>query len=185
MKRRSALPFVVEVKSTRSSRSSLAKSFTRTSSPAGLWHGVSISDPVPTSIAEPFPRAAASAEAAMLDVQPARRILPVIAPLRVPAEPDLQDRGEVVAPRVPAARAKRKPRAAPGPVATFQPSTLATASLAAIDEGFIEPIPESVPVSSKLSRISETRLDRHLRERPPSQLRRGERWKRRLPRSCW
>jgi hypothetical protein len=40
MKRRSARPFVVEVKSTRSSRSSPA--FARTRSGPSLWHGVAL-----------------------------------------------------------------------------------------------------------------------------------------------
>ena len=114
MKRRSARPFVVEVKSARSSRSPLTDAFTRTRSSTSLWQGVSFSDEVPPSEPEQTPHPAANVQPSKLEAQPARRVLPALVPLYVPSEPEPQGEvEETPTRRASPVKAKRKPRSRP------------------------------------------------------------------------
>jgi hypothetical protein len=186
MKRRSARPFVVEVKSARSSRSPLTDAFTRTRSSTSLWQGVSISDEVPPSKPQQKPGPAANVEPPKAEAQLVRRVLPALVPLYVPSEPEPQNGAEETATR-PASpvRTTRKPRsrsaAIEGVRSFVQPATAEWPSpLMAVDEpSVVQPLQASSAPPTPL------RTDRRECGQRHPELRRGERWKRRLPRACW
>jgi hypothetical protein len=186
MKRRSARPFVVEVKSTRSSRSSPA--FARTRSGPSLWHGVALeaeAKPPEPEVQLRSPAALAVPQAAAQE--PARRVLPALVPLYVPPEPEAQDGAQwAVARASRPAKAVRKPRARPakvGPTDGLAKATAAkplSAPIAVLDE----PVsPE--PIRAHTVPATPSRVRRHDPSQRHPELSRGERWKRRLPRACW
>jgi len=187
MKRRSARPFVVEVKSTRLSRSSLADAFTRTRSGPSLWHGVPLEAEAKPSAPEIQLRLRAAVEVPKAAAQePSRRVLPALVPLYVPPEPVSQEREsrELLRSRS-VVKGARKPRSRPAVVETADRLVQAAAErpaalLAARDEPAIP-----APPQARTAPAMPPRLDRRDRSQHYPELRRGERWKRRLPRACW
>ncbi len=188
MKRRSARPFVVEVKSTRSSRSPLADTFTRTRSGPSLWHGVALEGEAKSPAPKIQPRSAAAVEVPKVAAQePARRVLPALMPLYVPSEPEPQERESrerVRSRRV--VTAGRKPRSRPvvaetsdRPVRAAGPETSSAPSAAVAAPAILGPL------QARVAPAIPPRLDRRDRDQRHPELRRGERWKRRLPRACW
>jgi len=186
MKRRSARPFVVEVKSTRSSRSSLADAFTRTRSGPSLWHGVPLEAEAKPPAPEVQPRTPAVAASKAAAQEPSRRVLPALVPLYVPSEPEPQERAsrEPVRSRS-VAKAGRKPRSGPAMVETTDRLVQAAAERPAAPRmALTEPVvPE--PLQARIAPTMPPRLDRRDRSQRHPELRRGEHWKRRLPRACW
>jgi hypothetical protein len=187
MKRRSARPVVVEVKRTRTSTSSLSDAFGRRHSSKSLWQGVLLRAEAPTlARPEPKPQPPAVARTAEHDARPAPRVLPALVPLYVPSEPEpLVEAAELI-------RATRKPRSERklrAPRATEQAvNAPATPKVAAEARGAapvaVEPPLVSTPVPT-LPLSGMERADQRERRPRHSELRRGERWKRRLPRACW
>jgi len=175
MKRRSARPFTVEVKSTRTSRASL------TTATANLLSGKALqndwaplfaaSEPLPQPIPEPSsPRPQPEA--------PARRVLPSLVPMcALPGESDPPvEAAEPTLPRVrhPRAKAERALTAEEPslmqrpiePLAIMPPVAGETASVVADP-----PASRTEALPSQPARAS----------RRETKLRSGERWKRRLP----
>jgi hypothetical protein len=188
MKRSSAHPFVVEVKSTRSSRSSLSDAFTRTPPGPSLWDGVALEAGAKSSAPQIQPRSPVAEAPKTAAQEPSRRVLPALVPLYVPPEPEPQDeapRGVARTSRT--MKAVRKPRARPAVVETTDDLAKVTAAmprsapLAAHNEPVISALlhAHSAP-TTQVQTEGRARDRRH-----PPELRRGGRWKRRLPRACW
>lgn len=104
MKRRSARPFVVELKSTRSSRSSLSDAFTRTRPSSSLWDGVALEAEAKPSAPQIQPRSPVAEVPKAAAQEPSRRVLPALVPLYVPPEPEPQDEAHEGLPVLPALR---------------------------------------------------------------------------------
>ncbi len=187
MKRKSARPVVVEVKRTRSSASALADAFGRGRSAKNLWQGVPLRVEAPTSPRREPEQPVTSLQKAELAAQPAPRVLPSLVPMFVPSEPEPQeDAAESIrVARKP--RAERKPRTArtvPKPVsATVGLKTVAETRVAV--PAAAEPQAVSVPLLTPPAPAAQPHTVRRERIQHHPELRRGERWKRRLPRACW
>jgi hypothetical protein len=173
MKRRSARPFMVEVKSTRGGRASLTSPDTRTRPDAGLWPELAQAAVAPP---QPSPKPdvpAPSAQRLEQKEPPARRVLPSLVPMfEVPVEPE-----PVAAP----ARRTRRERAP-------------AVAQAARAEAVVEPAPQAPPVAPRPEpavaasalRVPPAAAGEDPSPRPTTwrrtkELRLGERWKRRLP----
>ncbi|AWN43606.1 hypothetical protein [Methylobacterium durans] len=189
MKRRSARPVVVEVKRTRSSASSLADAFARNHAGAGLWQGVPLRVEAPAASRRAVAQAAAPVPAAEPEARPAPRVLPSLVPMYAASEAEPQE--EAVPAPPPAPRrlgAERKPparRMAPDPVSAPEAPKPALHQLpGAASAPVAPPAARSLP-AERPAATPQPRPDRALRDGHPPELRRGERWKRRLPRSCW
>jgi hypothetical protein len=187
MKRRSARPVVVEVKRTRSSTSSLAAAFGRSHSSKSLWQGLPLRAEAPTSAHQEHEPPAAVVRKVERDAQPAPRILPSLVPMFVPSEPEPQDEAAEVARSTRRPKVERKPRAqrlAPdAPSVPAEPKVIAEARDAV--PAAVEPHLLRAPEPTSPAPATQPHSDRrnHGQRRP--ELRRGERWKRRLPRACW
>jgi hypothetical protein len=186
MKRRSARPVVVEVKRTRSSTSSLADAFGRSHSSKSLWQGVPLRAEAPTLVRREPEQPAAATQKAEHDARPAPRVLPALVPLYFASEPESQEVAAEVIRATRKPRAERKPRAPRIMVqAAKVPAApkVAAEARAAIPVG-VEPPLISAPVPTlPVSKMAHT--DQRERRSHHSELRRGDRWKRRLPRACW
>lgn len=197
MKRRSARPFMVEVKQTRSARTTLTATEARPRPDKILWPELAQAAlappaPAPAPQAAPAPRP----ERKVPDA-PVRRVLPSLMPMfEAPAEPVLEAADEAAtdpaAGTVPAPRARRgRPRAAARdalPQVQTAPSRPAapTAPPPAppVDEApaRVPPAasgPTSGPTSDPTS--GQGPSPRSTAGRRTNELRLGERWKRRLP----
>jgi len=187
MKRRSARPVVVEVRGTRTSTASLADAFGRSRPGTSLWQGVPLRAETPTMPRrEPDPPLA-PIQKVEPNARPAPRILPSLVPMFVPSEPEPQEEAAepIRATRKP--RAVRKPRAArtvPKPVSAPAESR-ATAETRVAVPAAVEPPTVSAPASTLPALGTQPRTDRRERRQRGPELRRCERWKRRLPRACW
>ncbi|MGU3286105.1 hypothetical protein [Methylobacterium mesophilicum] len=175
MKRRSARPFTVEVKHTRTSRVALVDTTARHRDNPDLWWDI------PPDTADK-PTEAAFAPAAPVEPAPpetpARRVLPSLVPMFATAsEPDADEADDAPSverlPRVRRAKAVSKPaskvpsKRAQTPVVTVARPVLAPAPVAVVSQ------PAAMPTRPvRLSRQGDT-------------LKAGERWKRRLPRNLW
>ena len=188
MKRRSARPFTVEIKHTRTSRGSLSDATARSRKSNDPWQGLPlIADDKPAEVKPVQPVSVASSEAAQLEA-PARRVLPSLVPtFAMPVELEVQAVHEAPAPeRLPRVR-RVKPPAEPvqksaarvsarrGPPAgpAVQPRVKPAAVPAAI----------TAPVMTPQPAVAQARTAR--RGPQGKTLRAGERWKRRLPRVLW
>ncbi|MCJ2139759.1 hypothetical protein [Methylobacterium sp. E-066] len=180
MKRRSARPFTVEVKHTRTSRVALVDATMRPRENHDLWWDipeVTVDKP-----AEPAAAPVVLADPARPEA-PARRVLPSLMPMFATAsEPETAEADEAPTierlPRVRRAKAatKRAPKPAteaarpvftPAPAISRQPTSAPAPVTAAPAQ------PAAMPVRPiRLSRQGDT-------------LKAGERWKRRLPRHLW
>jgi hypothetical protein len=180
MKRRSARPFMVEVKHTRTARTSLTSSHPATRSAKSLWPELAEAETKPT---QPDLQAAPAARQEERPAQaPARRVLPSLVPMfEISAEPEVAPAVEsepVATPRVrrprarveqtPAAKPAAKPRrAASRPEPSAAPVVVEASARAIPAQPGQAPSPRPVP---SWRRGTELRL--------------GERWKRRLPQYC-
>jgi hypothetical protein len=184
MKRRSARPFTVEIKHTRTSRTSLADATARTRSGQDLWQGQSlvaddrpaVMQPMPTVHSQP-----ARPEAA------ARRVLPSLVPMfAMPVEPEAAEvppapvverlpRVRRVKPQAQRKQASVSNSAPPAPAnATAQRQTApAIAAPAPLNASAL--VAQPVVAPARTSRLTQQ----------AAALRPGERWKRRLPRALW
>ncbi|SFM16625.1 hypothetical protein [Methylobacterium pseudosasicola] len=180
MKRRSARPFTVEVKHTRTSRVALVDATTRPREHHDLWWDIpAVTADKPT---EPADAPVVPAEPARPEA-PARRVLPSLVPMfSTASEPEAPEEDEApTIERLPRVRrvktaSKRAPKPAaeavrpvftPAPAIARQPTSAPAAATAAPAQ------PAAMPVRPiRLSRQGDT-------------LKAGERWKRRLPRHLW
>lgn len=190
MKRRqSARPVVVEIKRTRTSASSSTSNARSSPTSTALWRGTPMIEALAENIyvQDALVREEGASRPAS---QPARRILPSLIPMYVPSAPQQE---ELQAERTsPLQRPKR---------ATRQVQPAAAASDFAAHAGAAEmmlrhvapgPLGKAVqlsngptskpgPVDGAISQKPAGRV----RGQPKHELRRGEFWKRRLPRACW
>lgn len=174
MKRRSARPFMVEVKHTRASRTALTTSEPQARPVKVLWPELIQAETKPM---RPAPEAAPvlQTEAKEPDA-PVRRVLPSLVPMfQGTAEPEAELEAEPE-PRPRRARRERAPAVAPParqapraePVPESRPPAIQPAPAAAAPVGHDQdPAPRPAPA---WRRTKELRL--------------GERWKRRLPPYC-
>jgi len=179
MKRRSARPFTVEVKHTRTSRVALVDTTTRPREHHDLWWDI----PAATADkpAEALLAPAAPAEPAQPEA-PARRVLPSLMPMFAAAsEPEAPEADEAAPierlPRV--RRAKAATKRAPKPVAEPVPAFVAAPAIS-------RPA-TSTPASATAATVQPAAMPvRPIRlSRQADTLKAGERWKRRLPRHLW
>jgi hypothetical protein len=189
MKRRSARPFMVEVKHTRTARTSLTSSHPATRSDKSLWPELAAAEvkPTPPDL-QPAPAPRQEERPAQA---PARRVLPSLVPMfEISAEPEATAASEAepaATPRV------RRPRAR-----VEQASAVATAPRAPVVEPAAKPrrvAPRPAPaVAPEAPEASARAIPAPSGQAPsprpvPSwrrgnELRLGERWKRRLPQYC-
>ncbi|KAA0121367.1 hypothetical protein CIW48_24430 [Methylobacterium sp. P1-11] len=181
MKRRSARPFMVEVKQTRSARTSLTATTARQRPDKSLWPELAqaaMEPPAPAPQAAPAPRPERKAPDA-----PVRRVLPSLVPMfEIPAEPATEAATEAVtapaaetAPRVRRVRSARVAAAgqdlAPR-VQTAKPHQAAQPT---------PPVDEAPPACAAPAASGRGPSSRPTAGRRANELRLGERWKRRLP----
>ncbi|MGH1591346.1 hypothetical protein ACRBEV_27015 [Methylobacterium phyllosphaerae] len=185
MKRRSARPFTVEVKHTRTSRAPLSDATARSRKNNDLWQGLPlIADDKATEVKPIQPVSVASSEAAQPET-PARRVLPSLVPtFAMPIEPEVQAVHEAPAPE----RLPRVPRAKP-PAELVQKPALRT--VAGRGPRAVSAFPPQVTPAAAPASIAKPAVDIQpavaqartaRRSEPAETLRLGERWKRRLPR---
>lgn len=184
MKRRSARPVVVEVKRTRIANASLANAFGRSPNAKDLWQGVRLREAPQPSDEQPLVPAAS--EPAIVE-EPVRRVLPALTPMFALSQEEPQDDVTETPPLPRRVKFERKPRQQRILPEASGLRTMPEAALDLVDALLPVPEPrtarESVLAKPPLvERIANVRLAR--RQDHP-ELPRGERWKRRLPRSCW
>ncbi|XYD06510.1 hypothetical protein R1A27_14830 [Methylobacterium sp. NMS12] len=190
MKRRSARPFMVEVKQTRSARTSLTATEARPRPDKILWPELAQAALEPPASA-PAPQAApAPRPERKVPDAPARRVLPSLMPMfEVPADPVLEAAGDVVtgsaAETVPAPRVRRgRPRAAARDVLPQEPtapSPRTVAPPAPSPAPPVDAVPAHVPPATSGPLSGQGQSPRSTAGRRTNELRLGERWKRRLP----
>jgi hypothetical protein len=187
MKRRSARPVVVEVKRARSPTSSPAEVFGRSRPGSNLWQGVPLRAEAPTlPRREPEPPVA-TIQRVEPDARPAPRILPSLVPMFVPSEPEPQEGATQTIRATRGARAERKPRASrikSTVVSARLDSTVAAETRTTIPAA-AEQHPSIVLAPTRPVPLAQPQAGRRKRGQCYPELRRGERWKRRLPRACW
>ena len=190
MKRRSARPFMVEVKGTRTARASLNAPTLRTRPDTNLWHELAELDAKPPQpeIQAPAPSRPERKEAEA----PVRRVLPSLVPMfEIAAESESEP--EVAAPPVRRSRTRseRTPvdvqaaisTPAPKPVAKPVPkSRQVTARPMPTHELPVSaPAPVQATTPAPAAGPAEGPSQRPAGWRRTKELRLGERWKRRLP----
>jgi hypothetical protein len=188
MKRRSARPFTVEVKHTRTSRASLYEATSRSRKGHELWRGIPLGpsdEPVEVKPASPTPMVHPEP---VQPKAPAPRVLPSLVPtFAMPVEPEVPTVREGPGPkRLPRVRRVKLPAehgqkpaagttARRGPRAESAVQTQVTPAAA--------PASIAKPVVATQPAAAQARTAR--RSQPAVTLRAGERWKRRLPRVLW
>ncbi|MGH1571808.1 hypothetical protein ACRAWG_15405 [Methylobacterium sp. P31] len=188
MKRRSARPFTVEVKQTRTSRASLHEATARSRKGHELWRGLPLlGDDEPAKTQPVQTSSATRAEPAQPDA-PARRVLPSLVPtFSMPVEPDVPEVREVSAvERLPRVR-RVKPPAEPAQKPPTRTSAKRGQSAEPTVQPQLTPAAVAVPVATSIvtaqPAVPQARATR--RGQQAETLRPGERWKRRLPRVLW
>ena len=181
MKRRSARPFTVEIKHTRTSRTSLSDATARSREGQDLWRGLTVAAADKPDVEQSAPLA--HSEPARPEA-PARRVLPSLVPMfAMPVEPEMPAMREVPAkerlPRVPRSKQpiKREQQPATNEAATEQTARRQVSpAIAAFP-------PAAASIMSSQPALPQPRTAR--RTQQAAALRPGERWKRRLPRLLW
>ena len=178
MKRRSARPFTVEVKQTRTSRTPLVDATPRSRASQDVWWDI------PTVAAdrpaEMLFAPVAQAEPAAPEA-PARRVLQSLVPM-FSIEPETPEADEAASTeRLPRVR-RAKPALKPGPKPAPKPMSRSVQKPVA---EVMAPAPVPAKTAAALGEpaampVRPTRLPRQ-----GDTLRAGERWKRRLPRHLW
>jgi hypothetical protein len=176
MKRRSARPFMVEIKSTRTARASSTAAQPRTRTDKSLWPEL-LQDEV--KLAQPEIQAAPPSRLDKEPDAPARRILPSLVPMfPAPAEPEAEPEAEIApVPRV------RRPRSERAPAKTL--AALGAPAAAPAEEprpaaARPEPLGDELPARPHPAEAGQAPALRPVWRRG-NELRLGERWKRRLP----
>ncbi|KAB1074957.1 hypothetical protein [Methylobacterium soli] len=152
--------------------------------PSGLWAGLNLQGDLTDRPETPPPsEAEAPRKVETRASEPEkRRVLPsLLAPAPEPVETDAAPSAEPRLPRVRRVAAKPRPQAQPAwAEALAEPDAPAP-----LRSGIVVPPAQSAPEASDqgASELALARLRRERRGLPG--LRAGERWKRRLPRSCW
>lgn len=185
MKRRSARPFTVEFKQTRTSRVSLIDATARTRTSQNVWGAELTAAANATAEFEPLrvPRA----EPARVEV-PARRVLPSLVPMfAMPVEAEASEVHEAPAEeRLPRVR-RVKPSAKRTKIAAMADEATLVADKALAQQqvapSAIDAIVEADATAVALSFAPQVRSAR--RTQLVATLKPGERWKRRLPRALW
>ena len=181
MKRRSARPFTVEIKHTRTSRTFLADDTTRTRTGQDLWQGQSLVADDKPAVMQQMPRV--NSQPARQEA-PARRVLPSLVPMfAMPVEPEAAELSPGPAverlPRVrrvnpPAQRERAAESKSAPPAATAQRQ--AAPAIA---------VPTTPNASTLVAQPAVAHVRTARRAEQAATLRPGERWKRRLPRALW
>lgn len=176
MKRRSARPFTVEVKHTRTSRSSLSGATARSRKSNDLWQNLPlIADDKATEVKPVRPAPVVLSEPVQSKA-PAPRVLPSLVPtFSMPVEPEVLE--------VPAAeRLPRVRRVKPSPEPVQKPASRTGAGSATQPQvtPVAAPVPIAKPAVATQPAVAQAPTAR--RSQPTEILRPGERWKRRLPR---
>ncbi|TXM68788.1 hypothetical protein FV226_19605 [Methylobacterium sp. WL12] len=185
MKRRSARPFTVEIKHTRTSRVSLFDATAPTRVGQSVW-GAELATAADTAT-EVQPTPVPHAEPARVEM-PARRVLPSLVPMfAMPVEPETPEVCKAPA-------EERLPRVRRVKPSAKRTTTLAKAGAAkpVADEAqtqrqttlsAVVAIAEADPAVIAQPSLAQVRSAR--RTQQAAALRPGERWKRRLPRALW
>jgi hypothetical protein len=179
MKRRSARPFTVEIKHTRTSRTFLADATARTRTGQDLWQGQSlvaddrpaVMQPMPTVHSQP-----ARPEAA------ARRVLPSLVPMfAMPVEPEAAEVPPApVVERLSRVRCMKPPAQRKRAAESIDVPSAPTDAMA---QRKAAPAPPNASTVVAQPAAAHARTSRRSQQAPT--LRAGERWKRRLPRVLW
>ena len=189
MKRRSARPFTVEIKHTRTSRASLPDAPARSRVGDDLWGDLQAAvadkpaEMQPLRLAHPEPApSVAHAE------PPARRVLPSLVPMfAMPVEPDAPEVGKAPEEeRLPRVQRVKPPTKRKQKVVAQVDSALSFAD--ADDEPDDTPVvasPDSTQASGAVNGPALVQARTARRAQQAAALRPGERWKRRLPRALW
>ena len=189
MKRRqSARPVVVEIKRTRTPLLGSDKTFQRTHPNNALWRSTPLNRvTAETALDQPQ---SASVATTLAKPTPQRRILPNLTPMFMPSEPQQDEQSVERAPRRarPAKPAKKAMSSVVQPV-IMAPRVNAETRVVQVTLALVPQAAQ--PCSDGPSELS--RLERPVRSKGvgserghrDQKLRRGEFWKRRLPRACW
>ena len=185
MKRRSARPFTVEIKHTRTSRTSLTDATARSRRGQNLWRDLPGGAPDKPDLAQSAPLA--DSEPARTEA-PARRVLPSLVPMfAMPVEPEtLEVRAASVAERLPRVRRVKPPTKREQPAAEAVTTRLASAEPKVQLQ--VTPAIAAFPLAAASTVIGQLASPQPRTARLTQQavtLRPGERWKRRLPRVLW
>jgi hypothetical protein len=186
MKRRSARPFTVEIKHTRTSRTSLTEATARSRTGQDLWGDLPLV--LADKSAEVRPAPMAQRESAQPKM-PVRRVLPSLVPMfSMPVEPEAPD--VRTAPNV--ERLPRVRRAKEMNKRKQKPAIKVTASAAtAVKSTVQEPVTSAIAAPAlgmappQTAQPMTTQVSAGRRTQQSPTLRPGERWKRRLPRVLW
>ena len=186
MKRRSARPFTVEIKQTRTPRAFLAEATAGSHNLQDLWRDVPLVAADKRADVQPAPMAQReSAQPKM----PVRRVLPSLVPMfSMPVEPETPDVRDALGverrPRLRRAKEMNKREQKPTIKATALASTAVKSTVQApITSVIAAPAFEMVPTQTAQPMTTQVSAGRRTQQLPT--LRPGERWKRRLPRVLW
>lgn len=187
MKRRSARPFAVEIKHTRTSRTIHADATAGSSRRQDLWHGQSLVADYKPAGRQPALKASSDA---LPPEAPLRRVLPSLVPtfaMPIEAEAPVMHHAPAVErlPRVrrlkePAKRQQKPIAAKVGPAPIAPAESMARSPVTPVRAA---PKMLAVPAMAAQPAPGQTRTAR--RAQQAATLRPGERWKRRLPRALW
>lgn len=192
MKRReSARPVVVEIKRTRAPLSASSNSSRLLTPSNPLWRGTPLHEATAEISREQRQPLEVDGKAAASSSQPIRRILPSLTPMYVPSEPEQEKQFE-------GRKLLRAARAKPAKIVPESPAVLSSLEAPAVSrsevtsQGALGLLAETSPSCSEPPReLSPTKratlskkVGREHGDRDQS-LRRGEFWKRRLPKVCW
>jgi hypothetical protein len=185
MKRRSARPFTVEIKHTRTSRVSLIDATARTRTSQNVW-GAELTAAT-NATAEVEPTHGPRAEPARVET-PARRVLPSLVPMfAMPVEPaDSEVRKAPAEERLPRVRRVKVPAKRTKILAMADEATPFVDEVQAQQQAApsaIDATAEADAAVIALPVVAQVRSTR--RTQQAATLKPGERWKRRLPRALW
>jgi hypothetical protein len=185
MKRRSARPFTVEVKHTRTSRASLTDATTRSRKSNDLWLGIPLSpgdEPIEVKPVRPAPVVRSKP---VQPEAPAPRVLPSLVPtFSMPVELEVPEVREVpAAERLPRVR-RAKPPAEPVQKAAARTSAGRGLRAGSATQPQVTPVVAPAPIAKHAvaTQLAVAQVRTARRSQPTETLRPGERWKRRLPR---
>ena len=189
MKRRSARPFTVEVKHTRTSRAALADATARSRKGPDLWRGLPlIADEKPAKVV-PAQHAPVGRATPIQPEVPARRVLPSLVPtFAMPAEPEgPEERAALADERLPRVRRPKQPTKREQTPAAQVFSTPSTASKSAPQSRIVPVVvaPAVADVPTVIAHPAPAQGRAARRNQQAAALRPGERWKRRLPSTLW
>lgn len=191
MKRRqSARPVVVEIKRTRNSPLASSINSRRSQPYNSLWRNTALHEATAEASREAHQVIVPDFKAGDPTPQPARRVLPSLIPMHATSEPQQDERR--VERKQRSDRAKPAQKMQPSPVA--QPNRRASAARkeAMASQEALDARVEITPPHSHITHVQSppkraipsTEVGR-VRGHRDQKLRRGEFWKRRLPRACW